>query len=228
MRGTIRPTTVEESIQRARSMISYMPEPPHDAGSGAFPQPIRYRLKAGYNGGFDPRLVHPASFSYGRRTPTADCVGFVAWAQGWDRYQSREFDRNKKGAIIYKGWINCDSALRAARSPNPSWFEEIEVPELGCLVVYGSIYLKRKPGDDKRKRKPGHIGIVVDPLPAEWDPEFRECWQELQVVHCSSSNDRKNGGAAIQQTSGWAWRWKRRPSKFLRYMRAAQPASVCA
>ena len=214
MRGVIAAVTIEEAVERAKSMIWFEPELPEDAGIGAKSQPIRYRLPK-FNGGKDPLADHPADWSYGKRSPTCDCIGFIAWSLGFDRYQPVHFDRNKKGKVIYGGYINTNSSILAANSLEPSWFEEVCAPELGCLVVYGGTRNKKT-----GKRRAGHIGIVVGPLPAEWDPEANECWRALRVVHCSSSNDRITGGA-IQETDGWTWRHSRRPSKFLRYLRAA-------
>jgi hypothetical protein len=216
MRGAIRPTTAAEAVERARSMIGYCPELPEGAPSDAVGGPIRYRLRK-KNGGKDPNAPHPAAWSYGVRVPTADCVGFVAWTLGFDRYQPRDYDRESGGDVIYGGWINTDSMIMGAAALEPGWFQEIDEPEVGAIVVYGSRYRRGRP------RKAGHVGMIVDPLPAEFEIMEPDCWRDLRVVHCSSGNDRRHG-AAIQETSGAAWAKalkKGRKPQILRYVRAA-------
>lgn len=165
---------------------------------------IKYRLTK-FNGGKDPYGEHPSvgSYSYGNRTPTCDCSGFVAWALGFDRFQPK--DRFPS----YGGWVNTDSMISDAKRSG-SFFELLTAPEWGCLVVSPSKY---KRVDGRRKRvKVGHVGMVVGPLPAEWGDN----WDDLRVVHCSSSNSRRGG--AIQETSGSGFRGR---GVFLRYLRAA-------
>ncbi len=104
MRGTILGVTPEEAVTRVLSQIAAIPVPPPGGAVDAGHRPIAYRLEAGFNGGFDPRAPHCASWSYGGRTPTADCIGLVLWASGVDRFQP-----------TYSGsrgqWLNCASLL---------------------------------------------------------------------------------------------------------------------
>ncbi len=99
-RGMIMNLTREQVVDRGFSQVSAIPNPPKGKGD----RPINYRLLAGYNGGFDPMAPHCASWSFGGRTPTADCIGFVLWASGIDRCQPG-----------YKGtrgeWLNCTSLM---------------------------------------------------------------------------------------------------------------------
>lgn len=102
-RGAIRPTTRKESVQRAFAMLTAVPYPPNPSVDDAGNKPISYRL-TDYNGGKDPYAMHCADWSYGGRTPTADCVGLVLWCSGIDRLQPS-----------YKGsrgeWLNCQSLI---------------------------------------------------------------------------------------------------------------------
>lgn len=85
-RGLIRPTRKLEAVSRALSQISAIPAPPMGAPSDAGNRPIAYRLKD-YNGGKYPLATWCGEWSYGDRTPTADCIGLVLWASGIDRHQ---------------------------------------------------------------------------------------------------------------------------------------------
>ena len=90
-RGIIRPLTIAEAVRRAKSMVGYKPELPANAPKGTRRVNIKYRLSK-FNGGKDPYAQHPADWSYGNRTPTCDCAGFVAWCLGYDRYQPGKFE----------------------------------------------------------------------------------------------------------------------------------------
>lgn len=193
MRGVKRQLTVEGVVERARSMIAFRPQPPV-AHSKSRAKPIQYRLRGGFNGGKDPFAQHPGSWSPpdNQKMPwssggawTCDCSGFVSWCLGIDRYQP-EFPH-------YGGWVSTDSILMDARTGG-DWFEEIPAPELGCVVVYGGARRKGK------RIRVGHVGLVVDPLPAEWDKN----WSDLRVIHCSSGNGRRFG-QAVWETDGRIW-----------------------
>lgn len=200
-RGQIRPTTNAQAVDRARVMVGFKPVLPPRAPEGIARQPIRYRLSPN-NGGKNPYAQHPADWSYGRRTPTCDCIGLVVWCLGFDRLQKGHFEARG-------GWANTDSILADAYGP-AEFFEVIDAPELGCVVVYGSV---RRNG----RRRPGHIGLVVDPLPAEFSSDYKECWTDVRVIHCSRGNDTRTG-AAVRETSAYAWR---RRGVFLRYKKSA-------
>lgn len=86
-RGKILHLTAIEARARALSQIIACPTPPPGSPRDAGNRPIGYRLEGGFNGGFDPEAVHCASWSFGDRTPTADCIGLVLWASGIDRKQ---------------------------------------------------------------------------------------------------------------------------------------------
>lgn len=151
-------------------------------------------------GGTDADRGHPGQWSTERLRWLSDCSGFVCWAWGLDRRQE----------TFPGSWLSTDGILREAATPNRTdpWFEFLDTPELGCLVVYG-----------RAGQKPGHVGIVVDPIP-EWDPKeprLTQPWLKLHVVHCSSGNQRRYGGA-IAETNGAIWRMR---GKFVRYVRQA-------
>ncbi len=103
-RGTILHISRDMARTRALSQILAIPKAPpgapHDAGN----RPIAYRLEGGFNGGSNPSAEHCVSWSFGDRTPTADCIGFVLWASGIDRLQP--------GYAGSRGeWLNCASLL---------------------------------------------------------------------------------------------------------------------
>lgn len=220
MRGAIRPTTPAEAVERARSMIGYVPAPHVLTPAGYQVGPIEYRLEPGYNGGANPDAAHPASWSFGYRTPTADCVGLVAWAMGFDRYQP-------DGRFPWwGGWVNTNSMIADATRTR-TYFEQIPAPELGCAIVY-----------ETQGGTIGHVGLVVDPLPAEWGGN----WRDLRVIDCAASHSRRHRVArekvrrmgpdtvpgpqlleelrqgAIRERSGELW--GRRGGMFLRYRKA--------
>jgi hypothetical protein len=189
-RGLNRPTCSLEAVRRARLMIDHRPHPPSNVPASL--RAIGYKLGAG---GKDPNAPHPATWHEALRRWVCDCSGFTAWALGFDRYQPARFPEE---------WINTDSMIADAERGG-DWFEILAAPDLGCLVVYDA------------GRKVGHVGLVVDPLPAEWDPEHPS-WDLVRVVHCSSSNARNHGGA-IQETSAALFRG--RDARLLRYLHAA-------
>ena len=185
-RGQARKLFAWQVVDRARSLTGKSIHAPLNA-VGTTAGPILYRLKE-HNGGQDPFAPHCASWSPDLKRWTSDCTGFVCWCLGLDRYQPPD-------------WINTDSALEDALKKKVR-FEPLELPELGCVVVYGGAW------KNGIRTKVGHWGIVTG-LPAEWGPS----WDLLSVTHCSSGQSRKHG-AAIAETSGQLWA---RHGRFLRY-----------
>ncbi len=92
-------------LNRAISQIIITPAPPPGAPADAGHRPIHYRLDdSGLLGGDDPSSLHCADWSYGKRTPTADCIGFALWASG--------IARNQPDYSGSRGtWLNCASLL---------------------------------------------------------------------------------------------------------------------
>src|SRR5687768_4616315 len=76
-----------------------------------------YKLGAG---GRSPKADTPFTVRDG--VLGSDCIGFVCWCWGIDRFQAR--------FPVYGGWINTDSAIEDARSTR--WcFEVVAVPRAG-------------------------------------------------------------------------------------------------
>lgn len=146
---------------------------------------IWYSSARGRNGGSDPEALtcaslwhDPAAANHVRAT--ADCVGFMAWAAGFDRYQP------VRAKPSYGGWMNQASILMETRRIG-GMFRAIPVPELGAIAVIGDI----RDAAGQRTR-PGHVGIVVALDGRDVKPE------NVQVAHCSPSNHPRVGqGIAV-------------------------------
>lgn len=199
-RGTILGITADEAVDRAVSLLGKSFAP---VGEGDC-KPLDYKLG---RGGKDPSNEHPGHWSADRQRWTCDCMGFVAWCLGFDRYQRTSFEKNGNGKTIYGGWINTDSMLLASRVAEPTWFATTTQPAPGDVVVYGARWR------GGRRIRIGHTGLVVSVPPTQvWD------WNDLGVIHCSSSAARKTG-SAITETDGESWR---RRGRVLRFLRAHQ------
>lgn len=170
MRGKVLHLNRTQVVARALSMIPAIPVPPAGAPKDAGNRPIAYRLED-YNGGKDPTAEHCADWSYGLRTPTADCVGLALWASGIDRKQP-----------AYKGslgpWLNTDSLLADAHG------DMVYCRPLmsGEAAKAGDWLISPSTRSILGKRKPGHIGVIVRPalLPG----------QQHLVVDCSTRHGR--------------------------------------
>lgn len=139
-RGAVRPTTREEARDRVLSQIYAIPTPPDANVPDSGRRPIGYRLEPGYNGGANPFAIHCASWSFGGRTPTSDCIGLVLWAVGIDRMQP--------GYVGTAGeWLHCGSLLHDATHER-RW----------CETVTDD---KALPGDWLLDSN--HIGMIVRP-----------------------------------------------------------------
>lgn len=153
MRGKILTLTRSEAVTRALSQITAIPPlPPGTWPGDAGNRPIGYRLEPGFNGGANPEAEHCASWSYGGRTPTADCIGFVLWASGIDRYQPGY--RGSRGE-----WLNCASILDDAAG----------AAKFSTVVVPGS----ERPGDWLLDT--GHISMVLRPTTRTSRPLVVDC-----------------------------------------------------
>lgn len=120
VRGKIRPTRADEAVARWLAHLGAVPVPPPGAPPDAGRRPIAYRLKE-KNGGRDPYgqwCVGPEDWSYGLRTPTADCIGFVLHGSGIDRKQP-SWDGPIAGP-----WLYCPSIVRDARHEQ-RWCAEV-------------------------------------------------------------------------------------------------------
>lgn len=159
-------------------------------GRGFACQVLYYNLDD-HNGGTDPTAPDPATRwrNPGGTTTfrTCDCMGAMAWAGGFDRYQPKRFAHSP-----YAGWINTNSMRIDAGSRSGSCFIRLERPERGCFVAYAS---------GAGGHKVGHIGGIVG-VPAEWDASKRECWEALVVVDVAA---RGAGVRANKVTTGRGW-----------------------
>ncbi len=172
-RGARRPTTRVEAVQRVMSMITAIPTPPDPRVPDAGRRPIAYRLETA-NGGADPFASHCASWSFGSRTPTSDCIGLVLWASGIDRLQPG-----------YQGsageWLCCYSILDDA---------------IGARVYC-------EPGDEAHAQPgdwlvdKGHIGMIVRPAIYVGD----EMRHDHLVVDCSPRHGR---ASAVNTGAPWS------------------------
>lgn len=137
-------------------------------------------------GGRDPDATSPAD-ERGR----CDCSGLTAWLHRIDRRQVVD------GAEI---WLGTGGIIEDAMGPR-RWYEQIDRPELGALVVYAS---------DKAAGRPyGHVGMVTGGLTAEWDPRSLALWRALRVTHCHGPTGLV---PAVEETGAglWARHWGRR------------------
>ncbi|MEZ4363548.1 MAG: hypothetical protein R3B48_25455 [Kofleriaceae bacterium] len=161
-------------------------------------------------GGRDPRAPGPE----GARGARVGCdgPGFIAWCLGYDRYQP--------GFAGGWDWVEPDSMIAEAELL-ARWFQPLDEPETGGLIVYPSIELQHAGRVDRR----GHVGLVAA-VPERW-PRGDARWAELRVIHCAASLQRRHG-YAIGETHAVAWssrasfqgqshpHWR---TRFLRYVR---------
>ena len=105
-RGTNLRLLRKEAIARALSHLVLIPDPPPNSPADAGGRPVNYRLSTA-NGDLDPRAAHCASWSFGNRVPTSDCIGFLLFSAGIDRCQP-DYDG------VRDIWLNCESLLSDA------------------------------------------------------------------------------------------------------------------
>ena len=120
------------------------------------------------HGGFDPAAGDP-------RGPTGgcDCSGFVCWALGISRKTDHPLY-----VRLNRGWINTDAMVHDAVQPT-GYFEPLDTPRRGCLVVFAKPPTLRY----------GHVGIVTRVARGK----------AAKVIHCSATNFRTTGDA-LQET----------------------------
>lgn len=211
-RGLVVPLTADQRVRRAlylagEATLSELDVFVRKENAPESCSVLYYRLEYP-NGGVDPtapdpgaRWSKPGSAFVNR---TADCMAGVAWVGGFDRYQPQ------RGIHIWGGRFNCDSMLIEATS-SARCFEQLDAPEPGCIVVYGS----EDYDHDGDRDRVGHTGTVVS-VPSVWDPDNRECWAQLGVVDIAGRTGRANC-----RTTGLTWfgrdrRGMPKNSRFLR------------
>ena len=157
--------------------------------------PIPYVLSTGGRNPLAPSPIGRKVLKDGTVIPGCDCSGFTAWCCGMDRFQET--------FPLLGGWVNTDammgrwSAAKKLWCPINGWYELLDAPIVGCIVVFGAIDLD---ADGDRDRI-GHTGIVTRvPDNGSWG------WRSIEVTHCSSSNWKRSGGkSSISTTDGSAW-----------------------
>jgi len=214
MRGQVVPLTDEQRVRRLLylagevplgALDSYVRTDPielHAAGGYELGQlepifcpTLFYRMHVeldgqdvAVNGGTDPCAPDPATRwrfpGSATQNRTCDCVGGVAWAGGWDRYQPQRF------AHIYKGWINTDSMRMDAGGPQKCFVREPR-PMPGAMIVYAS---------GAAGIKVGHVAGIVAYDGVEFDPDVAECWSRIQCVEVAAYQGRAN-----RRTTGRHW-----------------------
>jgi len=134
---------------------------------------IRYRLGGGNT---NPQAPSPAG-----EDGSCDCSAFVCWALRIRKYQP-DFSwlRNLNG-----GWMNTDGMWVDARNEPTGFFQKIQKPELGVIVVYPAQWVSKLQGP-----KVGHVGIVSEVVDGT----------ATRAIHCSAGNF-KVGGDAIAENS---------------------------
>ncbi len=155
----------------------------------------KYILGEGGRGGESP-LTPDKNGTLG-----SDCVGFVLWCMGIDRYQPKLFK-------YYDGWMNTDSIIEDARTGvGGGHWKLLKKPQVGCLVIFPSIHKNGK------MTRMGHVGIVVE-VPGEWPDDFASWTAKertnllklVKVIDCNASLGRKLSGKAIGQlTAAASW-----------------------
>lgn len=117
-RGKIRPTTPAEAVLRWQAHLGAVPTPPAGSPPDAGKKPIAYRLEEN-NGGKDPYAQWCCDWSYGNRTPTSDCIGFVLQGSGIDRLQPTW------NGPIAGPWLYCKSIVHDAKNAK-RWCQKID------------------------------------------------------------------------------------------------------
>ncbi|MGE3453691.1 MAG: hypothetical protein AB7O24_01130 [Kofleriaceae bacterium] len=209
--GTILLLTQQQRANRARYVGGQLPLSALDAfirKEGA-PEmcPAGYYREPFPNGGFDPCAPDPfARWSFPGKTfvnVTCECIAAAMWIQGVSRKCPDHFP-------LWGGRMNCDSIRMEAATTARCWLR-LERPEVGCVIVYGSVDQDR----DGQRDRTGHIMVATE-VPAEFDPRYRECWAAIRGVDVAARGEHR----ANMPTTGIGWfgadRYGPKDSWFLR------------
>lgn len=147
--------TVKEFLARVRSQVG---------------QNTIYGLGRGTTVGPSPR----------DETGACDCSAFVCWCLDIRKRQTQFAWLTR----LNHGWFNTDGIWWDATRETTGFFEKIDAPEPGAIVVFPSNAISEQPGP-----KIGHVAVITS---VAADGSFR-------VVHCSSGNFKKTGDA-IRET----------------------------
>jgi hypothetical protein len=177
------PLTRAEVVKRALYAAAQLPVVGYELGEG----------------GRFPAESTPATPN-AKGEPRSDCVGFVCWAWGIDRWDP--------AFPVYGGWRNTDSLIEDAKTSRHT-VVEIRPEELlpGDALVFGSKRSKLPPFG----RIPGHICVAVE----AW-----RGWAATTVVDCSGGKAHRAGRAINRRTAAI---WEAR-GVAIRLVRFAAPA----
>ena len=109
-------------------------------------------------------------------TGACDCSAFLCWCLDIRKRQTQFAWL----VTLNGGWLNTDGIWWDATRESTGFFEKIDKPEPGAVVVFPGRATSKVPGP-----KIGHIGIVTS---VAADGNYR-------VVHCSAGNFKKTGDA---------------------------------
>src|SRR5262245_26298751 len=114
-------------------------------------------------------------------TGACDCSAFVCWCLDIRKHQT-QFAWLVR---LNGGWFNTDGIWWDATKEATGFFEQIDAPKPGAIVVFPG-----KATSDVAGPKIGHIGVITS---VAANGTFR-------VVHCSAGNFRQTGDA-IRETA---------------------------
>jgi hypothetical protein len=121
----------------------------------------------------------------------ADCAGFaISWCHRLRRHRP---GFNHTPTATVSDDLNTDSAIEDALGQQ-ELFTLVQTPLPGDLLVYKTIVL---PGH----RYIGHVGIVVSPAPASWDPAAPD-YTALAIAQCRGPELRAPG---VIRSDGSIW-----------------------
>jgi len=176
-------------------------------------QPAWYILGTG---GRDPSNPNPFTYKDGVGWGS-DCVWFVDWCRGLDRYQPGVFSQ-------YDGWINTDSILLEARGKS-EFFEIVDQPRPGDAIVTPSLFNAKG-----QRTVIGHIGLIVgvDIDTSSWTShlwirpanERANFMRHCSVIDCNASAARRLNKHAIDYTDA-SRLWNRPDARWVRYKKLA-------
>lgn len=143
-------------------------------------------------GGRNPAAASPAD-AKGR----LDCSGLTCWLDDLDRRQLLPWkaspgehpdewaDLDGDGDLdpAVERWLGTSAIMEDALGPR-RWYEPIDRPELGALVVYAAY--------PPAGRMYGHVEMITGGLPAEWIPGKAagaiEQWRQIRLTGCRGPN----------------------------------------
>lgn len=169
---TILNLTRDQVVARALAHLTLVSEPHRLSPPDFMPAPVSYRNDdSGRLGGDDPQAEHCADWSFGYRTLTSDCVGFMAFCAG--------FSRRQKGFRGLNGeWLNTDSIISDAEHLM-RFFRPVMGGE---RVLPGDLLVSRSTFALGIRVKDGHCGVIIRPRPSD-------AFEHL-VVDCSPRHGR--------------------------------------